>query len=125
MQPAKLAVPLLIAVCVPTAAFAGYGMDIVPGSSFQYGTWQFQGADPAPQTSMHSLGMHIAYGSDRVPGTSRELTAQHPDHVLISETIQHLTGAVEVAPSGARGNAPAVKKSSRPPQRDSKCPPGR
>ncbi len=125
MHLARSVSALLIATCTPTLAVAGYGLDVVPGASFQHGAWHFYGTDQVPGAGGHAAGLLTAYGSDRIPGTLREMPDQHPHHVLISETIQHLTGAVEVTPDRTRPTKPGQKSTSPPASRATKCPPSR
>jgi hypothetical protein len=125
MQIAKLAAALSLTACIPTAALAGYGLDIVPGSSFEHRSWHYYGTDQVPGTGIHTAGLLTAYGSDRIPGTLREMSHQHPHHLLISETIQHLTGAVEVTPERVRPTNPGQKATSPPAPRETKCLPSR
>lgn len=121
MQLARYVSALLVAACTPAVAFAGYGLDVVPGASFHQGTWQFYGTDQIPSTGIHTAGLLTAYGSDRIPGSTRDLPEQHPHHSLIAETIQHLTGGLEMTPGRVQKSEPA-RQPGRQPQPNSNCP---
>jgi hypothetical protein len=78
----------------PTANADTYGMDIVPGSHFHHGGWNFYGSDIVPtSTTQHDDFLNL-YAWDSVP------SIRHPhvdDHhgVLLLETIQQLTSSRE------------------------------
>jgi hypothetical protein len=81
-------------------ALASYGLDIVPESTFyHHNDWNFYGADPVPNSYKHTGGLATSFGVDAVPGVVRDRLDVHPQHELIAETIQHLTGAIEYTPS--------------------------
>ena len=92
---------LVVAIAGSTAAVADtYGQDIVPTSTFHHGELTYYGHDRIPQTRVHGSGLQLGYGIDSVPGTV-STRLEDPHHVLLLETIQHLTGAVEVTPAPA------------------------
>ncbi len=89
----------------------GYGMDVVPMSTFHYAEWRQYGVDPIPGASSEHREIRTGYGHDPVPNTvgPHHVTS---DHVLINEVIQHLTGAVEHEPPAKAqeaGPQPAAK----------------
>ena len=126
---------LLIAICcaMPRLAAAGYGLDIVPNSTFTHESeWRHYGTDPVPNTFKHMDGLATTFGVDQVPGVIRERNELHPHHELIHETIQHLTGAIEYTPGPSKAKparAPRATQSrsdaTQPPARMPKCEPVR
>lgn len=106
MRAGKILATAIAVLCIPSVGLAGYGFDAVPGSSFSQGTWHFYGADQIPASAHHTAGLMNMYGVDRVPGEYSPASARHPHHELIAETIQHLTGAVEVTPARQQRSQP-------------------
>lgn len=128
MQAARFVVALLLGTGAPSNVVAGYGFDAVPESNFHHGAGQFYGADQVPRVTNHTVVVFTAYGVDRVPGRMSGEVEEHPHHVLIRETIQHLTAAVEITP-GSRATTrttPSVDDSRLRPSRSTrKCSPAR
>jgi|GEM_PF-3112319 len=104
---------LSLMVGMPNWTLAGYGLDEVPNSTFLHSNhWLHYGADSVPQTRKHLAGLPTTYGIDRVPGEIR-LRHEDPHHVLMLETIEHLTGSVEVTPGVARAPRPRAATPTR------------
>lgn len=111
-----LALLLFFGAAMP--ATAQYGFDEIPNSTFyHHHDWVRYGADPVPNTYKHTAGLATTFGVDRIPGLVREQPGLHPDHELITETIQHLTGAIEYTPARKPARKPLA-----PVERRSVCP---
>jgi hypothetical protein len=135
MAKISLRAAMLIAICcaMPRLATAGYGLDIVPNSTFSHESeWRHYGTDPVPNTIKHMDGVATTFGVDQIPGVIRDVSELHPHHQLIHETIQHLTGAIEYTPARSTakptqtpGATQSRGKAMQQPVRMPKCEPVR
>jgi hypothetical protein len=89
-----------------TARADTYGMDIVPGSHFHHGGWNFYGSDIVPTSTTQHDGFLNVYAWDAVPDMRHPHVDDHRS-VLLIETIQQLTSSRE---DSTRQNADAAPR---------------